>query len=57
MKQTSKDKIINESLADKLSLARDLRREERYGEAIEAYHKVLFLREDPQFMLELAEIY
>jgi predicted glycosyltransferase len=54
MKQTSKDKIINESLADKLMLARDLKREEKYSEAIEAYHKVLFLKEDPQFMLELA---
>jgi hypothetical protein len=57
MKQTSKDKIINESLGDKLALARDLRREEKCSEAIEAYHKVLFLREDGQFMLELAEIY
>lgn len=38
-------------------MARDLKREERYAEAIEAYHKVLFLREEAQFMLELAEIY
>lgn len=45
MKQTSKDKVINGSLDDKLSLARDLKREEKYAEAIEAYHKVLFLRE------------
>jgi hypothetical protein len=44
MKQTSKDKIINESLADKLLLARDFRQQEKYCEAIEAYHKVLFLK-------------
>jgi hypothetical protein len=30
MKQTSKDKIINESLADKIEHARDLRREGKY---------------------------
>jgi tetratricopeptide (TPR) repeat protein len=30
MKQTSKDKIINESLADKVERARDLTRENKY---------------------------
>ena len=45
MKQTSKDKIINESLNDKIEIGRDLKRENKYYEAIEAYHKVLFLKE------------
>ena len=57
MKQTSKDKIILESLADKIDMARDLKRENKYWEAIEAYHKVLFLKEEAQYMFELAEIY
>ena len=45
MKQTSKDKIVNESLADKIENARELKRQNQHWEAIEAYHKAIFLKE------------
>ena len=57
MPTSSKDKIISESQSSKATVARDLRTEGKLHEAIEMYHKVLFLKEDPQYMSELAEIY
>ena len=57
MKQTSKDKIVNESLADKIEAARQLKRDHKHWQAVEAYHKALFLKEDPQYLFELGEVY
>ena len=34
MKQTSKDKIINESLNEKIEIARDFKRQNKYFQAI-----------------------
>ena len=50
MKQTSKDKIINESLNEKIEAARALKSENKHWQAIEAYHKAVFLKEDPQYL-------
>lgn len=57
MKLTSKDKIINESLDSKLAQARELNRAKKYQQAIQVYRKVLFLKENNDVLIEMAQIY
>lgn len=57
MKLSSKDRIINDSSEEKLALARSLRNSGNFQGAIEMYHKVLFLKENIDALVEMAEIY
>lgn len=45
MKLSSKDKILTESFEEKLIKARQLKDAAQYQQAIEFYHKALFLKE------------
>lgn len=47
MKQTSKDKMITESVLQKTALARKLKQDDALEEAIVQYHRAIFLKEDP----------
>jgi hypothetical protein len=57
MKLTEKDKIIEESFGVKLVKARECKCLGKYQEAIDRYGKVLFMKENSDVLIELAEIY
>ena len=46
MKLSSKDKILDDSATIKLNKARELKTSHKYQQAIEMYHKVIFIKEN-----------
>ena len=50
-------KIISASAEEKVDKARQLRRDGKLEEAAAAYTRAIFLNEDPEYLIELADVY